>query len=405
MPSFNQAEFLAEAVESVLTQRADIELVVMDGGSTDGSVALLADLGTRFGKRLRWWSGADSGPADAINRAVEQAQAPLIGWLNSDDLYVSGAIDRALAQFAGPAQCVMHYGEAEHVDVAGRFLERYPTERPSVSIQTFRDRCFICQPSAFFTRAAFLEVGGLDQTLKAAFDFDLWVRMFQRFPNRIGFVPEVQARSRLHGGGITLKFRERVAREGIAVVSRYFKVAPGHWLLTHFEELLARHPEHDRPLDLLAHCHGLFRELGPSLEVLGRMQIERFFEEDARLQLASTDCAVGVYPDGWAGPTLRLRIAARARSEWVLLVGRHQSPIGLTLTLRVCDSQGQRSDFEVAAHGLFQLELPTPKSDGRARWIDIECSGTFVPAEWERGSTDQRELAFRVTACELLPIS
>jgi glycosyltransferase involved in cell wall biosynthesis len=123
MPSFNQAEFLTAAVLSVLESAADdVELVVADGASTDGTQALLADLALRFPGRLRWQSAPDGGPAAAINDAVRRARAPLLGWLNSDDLYAPGAITRALAHFATHPDDVMAYGQATHVDIAGQHL-------------------------------------------------------------------------------------------------------------------------------------------------------------------------------------------------------------------------------------------------------------------------------------------
>ena len=80
MPSMNQVSFLAEAVRSVLRQEGPTtELVVMDGGSDDGSQALLADLANEFPGRLRWASGPDGGPAEAVNEAVRRTRAPLIG--------------------------------------------------------------------------------------------------------------------------------------------------------------------------------------------------------------------------------------------------------------------------------------------------------------------------------------
>jgi len=85
MPSLNQAAFIAAAVESVLSQSyPQLELIVGDGGSTDGTQAWLAQRQTQDA-RLRWFSEPDSGPADALNKLLRQAKGTLIGWLNSDD--------------------------------------------------------------------------------------------------------------------------------------------------------------------------------------------------------------------------------------------------------------------------------------------------------------------------------
>lgn len=83
MPSFNQARFIGEAVRSVMTQGIDdLELVVMDGGSTDGTLDRLASLAAEFPGHLRWFSGPDGGPSEAIHAAIVASRAPIIGWVN-----------------------------------------------------------------------------------------------------------------------------------------------------------------------------------------------------------------------------------------------------------------------------------------------------------------------------------
>jgi glycosyltransferase involved in cell wall biosynthesis len=194
MPSFNQRAFIGSAVRSVMSQGSDdIELVVMDGGSTDGTLTELAALATAFPGRLRWFSGPDDGPADAIHRAVQAAGAPLIGWLNSDDLYAPNAVQRAVDYLSGHPADAMVYGHGQHIDGHGALVELYPTLPPWTPLQAFADGCFICQPTVFFRKAVFLALGGLDTTLRTAFDFDLWLKMFKAYPGRIGFIDAVPA--------------------------------------------------------------------------------------------------------------------------------------------------------------------------------------------------------------------
>lgn len=237
MPSLNQAEFLPQAIESVLGQGyADIELIVSDGGSTDGTLDILASFAARD-PRLRWRSERDSGPAEALNRAIARVRGTLIGWLNADDLYARGAIERAVEALADRPRSIMVYGHGEHVDKAGELIARYPTLRPEGPIERFADGCFICQPTVFFRRTLPLLLGPLDETLTASFDFDYWLRAFQAFPGRIAFIDAVQARSRLHPGGITARQRRAVAIEGIRIIAKAFGTAPVHWLTTYMEEM------------------------------------------------------------------------------------------------------------------------------------------------------------------------
>ncbi len=238
MPSMNQVAFIAAAVDSVLAQNhGHLELIVADGGSTDGTPAWLAQRQAQD-TRLRWVSESDGGPADALNKALRLARGTIIGWLNSDDLYTPGAVQRAVRALMDYPEWLMVYGHGEHVDADGRVIGRYPTLPPSTPAAKFSDGCFICQPTVFFRRTMWVLLGGLDNGLKTAFDFDYWLRAFTRLPGRIGFVDAVQAQSRLHADCITMRMRGTVALEGMQVVARHLGQAPRHWALTHVNELL-----------------------------------------------------------------------------------------------------------------------------------------------------------------------
>ncbi|MEO0377047.1 MAG: glycosyltransferase family 2 protein [Cyanobacteria bacterium P01_A01_bin.17] len=238
MPSFNQASFIERAINSILGQSySPIELWVVDGASTDGTVELLMDL-QKADTRLHVLSESDDGPADALNKGFQRARGTVIGWLNADDCYTLGAIARAVQYFMQYPHHLMVYGEGEHIDEAGSYLERYPTQPVSEGIDAMVDGCFICQPTVFFRRTFHILLGALDVQLKTAFDFEYWLRAFKYFPERIGYIEAVQAQSRLHDSCITRSQRRTVALEGMEVIARYLGQAPAHWLLTYREELL-----------------------------------------------------------------------------------------------------------------------------------------------------------------------
>jgi len=243
MPSYNQAAFLDEAIASVLEQDwTHVELIVADGGSTDGSLAIL-ERWQRQDSRLRWHSEPDDGPAHALNKALGRVRGTLVGWLNSDDRYTPGAIGRAVNAMQDHSEWMLCYGEGEHVDAQGHGLGRYPTlpeptdnEAGVPDKSAFQDGCFICQPTVFFKAVMVRLLGPLDQSLKTAFDFDYWLRAFNAFPGRVGYFPEVQAQSRLHDGCITQQQRRLVALEGMTVLARHQEQALGHWVMTYLEE-------------------------------------------------------------------------------------------------------------------------------------------------------------------------
>lgn len=237
MPSLNQRRFIDLAIDSVLSQDyPHIELIVADGASADGTVDLLRQR-ANDDKRLRWVSEPDTGPADALNKALERARGTIIGWLNADDLYAPGAITRAIDTLERNSNWLMLYGHGEHIDSDGHVISCYPTLPSETPILKFAEGCFICQPTVFFRKTMSVLLGRLDLSLKTAFDFDYWLRAFSAFPDRIGFIDTVQAFSRLHDDSITLRSRRRVMLEGMLLLSKHLGISPQNWVLTYADEL------------------------------------------------------------------------------------------------------------------------------------------------------------------------
>lgn len=406
MPSMNQAAFLPEAVRSVLCQPGpSIELVVMDGGSDDGSQALLAELAAEFTGRLRWASAPDAGPASAVNEAVRRTRAPLVGWLNSDDLYTPEAPARAHAYLSEHAGQVMVYGQGEHVDGEGRFIERYPTLPPSTPLGAWVDGCHICQPTAFFRRDTFLALGGLDTGLRASFDYEFWLRLFKAHPQGIGFIDVVQAQSRLHAGSITMRFRERVAFEGLQVIRRHLGPAPAHWLLTHVDELCAQHPFLPGGLSLRARCDGLIDRALPFIDAHALDTLNRRLATDARVRLATEAVHIGVDADGWARSVLEIRVQqGEGPVRAIDLACRQHTPgWGGRLQIVVSGPEGLVDSLSVDGNGPFGLRIDVADQRPGARVVyRVHTQGGFVPAQAEPGSQDRRELAFQVEACQAL---
>jgi hypothetical protein len=282
MPSFNQAEFIEASIASVLDQDYQrLELIVADGGSTDGTVEILRRIQTQD-SRLRWFSEPDKGPANAINKALALVRGTLIGWLNSDDLYTPGAVGRAVAVLAGPEKHALVYGHGVHVDTQNNKLNRYPTLPPETPYSRFANGCFICQPTLFFTRTAYHLLGPLDESIKTAFDFEYWLRAFKLFAGRIGFVDEVQACSRLHDNCITLNMRYWVALEGMQVLHRHMGAAPGHWLLTYFSELQENKSLLPEGETLPEHAEKTLQAASPYLEKTELDRIKRVLKKNTQ---------------------------------------------------------------------------------------------------------------------------
>ena len=179
-PSYNQADYLETTLRSVLDQAYPaLEYIVIDGGSTDGSVEIIR----RYAERLTYWlSEPDNGQAAAINRGMKQASGEILCWLNSDDFLLPGALRSVGEIFARFPQIAWLSGLDVTADQAGRVLTcRRPVGRFRALIRRGwyhgRSLGFIRQESTFWRRSLWEQAGGcLNEHLHYALDFDLWRR-------------------------------------------------------------------------------------------------------------------------------------------------------------------------------------------------------------------------------------
>lgn len=223
-PCLNSAEFLEETIRSVLSQDyPNVEYIVMDGGSTDGSLAILE----RYRGRLQYFSAPDPGAADAINRGFQRSRGEILAWLGADDLYLPGAIGTAVEQLAQDPDAAVLYGEARWIDETGATVGRYPTVAPYHPAM-FRGECAVCQPACFLRRAAVESIGLLDGRLQSAFDYDLWIRLSGRYPFRA--IPQYLASSRMHQRNKSLGQKRLMFEESIGLLCRHYDYVPVKWV-------------------------------------------------------------------------------------------------------------------------------------------------------------------------------
>ncbi|MBI3885497.1 MAG: glycosyltransferase [Opitutae bacterium] len=214
VPSFNHSPYLRANLDSILLQEhRDVEILVNDGGSNDGSVEILAS----YGNRIQWSSGRDHGQTDAINKGLLVASGEILAYLNSDDIYLPGAFQRVAAHFAAHPACDLLYGNAWHLKADGSVVEAYPTE-PWNYDRLFQ-YCFLCQPAVFWRRRLLPRFGLFDERLHFAMDYEYWLRLGAAA--EIHHLPgEPLAGSRLHADTKTLRSRLAVHREILQVVRR-----------------------------------------------------------------------------------------------------------------------------------------------------------------------------------------
>ncbi len=211
-PSYNQARFLEETICSVLDQDYPrLEYIIVDGGSTDGSVEIIQ----RYAHRLAWWvSEPDRGQADAINKGFAHARGEIFAWLNSDDTYLPGAIAEAVAFLQNHPEVGMVYGDANLVDEKGQVIGRFPARQTDYR-RLRRGFVHIPQQAAFFRARLWRLVAPLDVLLYFAMDYDLWVRMASI--SLLWYHPRLWANFRLHGQAKSVHADDRCYPEMLRV--------------------------------------------------------------------------------------------------------------------------------------------------------------------------------------------
>ena len=172
-PSYNQAAFIEETIRSVLLQGyPNLEYIVMDGGSTDGSV----DIIRKYDPWLAYWSSEpDRGQGHAISKGFEKATGVIFGWLNSDDVYCRGTLELVARLFLNTPNVGFLYGDCSVIDQGSSKIDHIESQPGGPA--EFLTRCFIPQPSTFFRRTAWKTVGGINEALHYSMDYDLWLRM------------------------------------------------------------------------------------------------------------------------------------------------------------------------------------------------------------------------------------
>lgn len=211
-PSFNQASFLEAAIQSVLAQDyPNLEYLIVDGGSTDGSVDIIRG----YADRLAWWvSEPDKGQTDAINKGFARARGEVLAWLNSDDTYEPGAVSAAVDFLKAHPEVGLVYGDANFIDERGRVIGRFPAAQTDYR-RLRQGYVHIPQQAAFFRGDLWRAVGPLDPSFYFAMDYDLWVRLAARAEAR--YVPQTWANFRLHGRGKTIAADDRCWPEMLRV--------------------------------------------------------------------------------------------------------------------------------------------------------------------------------------------
>jgi glycosyltransferase involved in cell wall biosynthesis len=230
-PSYNQGSYIEETLKSVCSQRSFIhEYFVVDGGSTDNSV----DIIRKYTDQIDWWvSERDKGQTDAIIKGFNRATGDVIAWLNSDDIYLPGALEAVQAEFDKDPELEILTGYMVQIDEKNAItrMRRVPAPNKLLIRQGF---VYVTQPTTFFRRSLYERAGGLDVDLHCTMDSDLWCRFYRLAPvwktlHRyiVGFRGHSECK------GLSEKWVKQYAAEGKLMGMRYpdmYNSPSGLWL-------------------------------------------------------------------------------------------------------------------------------------------------------------------------------
>lgn len=211
-PSFNQAQYIEATILSVLSQDYPrIEYIILDGGSTDGTVDIIKKYQAKLAS---WVSEQDKGQTDAINKGFARAQGEILAWINSDDTYEPGAVFTAVRYLQDHPEAGLVYGDCNFINESGQVIGKFHAAQTDLP-RLRRGYVHIPQQASFFRADLWRQVGPLDPSFYFAMDYDLWTRLASR--SGIKYVPQTWANFRLHSSGKTIVSDDRCWPEMIRV--------------------------------------------------------------------------------------------------------------------------------------------------------------------------------------------
>jgi glycosyltransferase involved in cell wall biosynthesis len=376
-PSFNQGRFIRATIESVLSQDyPNLEYIIMDGGSTDETSAIVAE----YGNRLQWISEKDRGQSHAINKGFRMAKGDIVSWLNSDDIILPGAVASAVNAFIRNPQLGAVYGEGYQIDIDGRIKCRFPATEPFNLWKLVYLCDYVLQQTAYFGRGVFEEIGYIDENLHWGMDWDILIRIGKRFP--MEYVPEYLGSLREYPTAKSFSGGGKRFRELVRIMRRHgeLRYPPGYifYGLDTYSSLA---------------CNWIERLTPKILEPASR-QLRRVVRGAADKVITHTaKTAQGLYSDGWAGPQMKYMLGPGSGTVMMegLLPGI--SPDLKHQRLRIDCNGRQVADLNFDI-GEFSLTFDVPPDcAAQAASFVIRASNSLIPKRCGC-SHDSRRLAY-----------
>ena len=377
-PSYNQGRFIGATIDSVLSQDyPNVEYIIVDGASTDDTAAVAA----RYAGRLTFISEPDRGQSEAINKGFRRARGEYVAWLNSDDVFLPGAIAAAVAALRANPEAGAVYGEGYQIDEAGNVISRFASTQRFDLWRLLNLSDFILQQTVFFRRSIFAEIGLVDEELVYGMDWELLMRIGLRHP--IVYVPHYMGAIREYPAAKSFAGGAKRARELAQIMRRHTRkrFPPGMFV-------------YGMPSYVAAINARVAWALRGPLAAFGNRLQRRVTAAGNRIVGEILRRAQGWYSDGWAG--------SRADFTFRPCGGRR---LAIDVALPPwAPIERQRLTFSVAGRafatesfgrGEFRIPLVLP----RAVWdrpvtVRVRAAHAFRPGVDEAGRHDRRKLAY-----------
>ena len=220
-PSYNQSQFIERTIQSVLSQDyANIEYIIMDGGSTDGTIEIL----NKYSDKIIWKSEKDNGQSDAINKGLKMATGDIVAYLNSDDTYEPEAISKAVKFFQENPEKKWAYGKCKIINKKDQKIRKPITAYKNLLLKKYSyskllTENFISQPATFWKKELHQELGYFDENENFCMDYEFWLRLGQKYP--AGVINEYLANFRYYSNSKSGSVNKQQFRDQLRLAKKY----------------------------------------------------------------------------------------------------------------------------------------------------------------------------------------